>query len=879
MRSRPLNIRLTILASIVFGFLGICLAAAVQSSASATVLSTATPTTSALQLTQTGIAVEQVNLDNTLQSIQIAVTQTAQAQQRATLNALQGTFSTTATPASAAPSNTLLYTLSSHTNSVESVAYSPDSDTVLTGSLDHTAILWNAHTGTKLRTLVGHTDGIRTVAYSPDGRTVVTGGWDNTAILWDVATGTILHKLLGHTDYVISSAFTPDGRSVLTGGYGSDSRVILWDVQSGTQIRTFDGHTTGIYGLAVSPDGNTFVSGSADNKVILWDINTGSQIRTFDGHTKGVYAAAFSPDGNTILTDGPDKATILWDVQTGEKLHTFVGHDNLVYRIAFSPDGKSFLTGSGLDKTAAVLRDIQTGATLRTFAGHTAQVWNVAFSPDGKSVMTASADKTARLWDVSDLAIVPLAVAAAPTLIHNPSPTAQAVTVTDVCLAHGTLSVASDTTYPPFESVDSTTGKIAGFDVDLLAAIAQAEGLKVKFVTENFDTIFSKLSSGSYDMVMSAATITAERAVTVSFSKPYFLSSQVIVVRQSDVNHYKTLPDLNGLRIGVQKGTTGESYVTSNAPSSTAVGYDLAPQAFQALVNHEVAAVIIDSPIALNILATNPQYNLVVAVDSYSPESYGIAVRKECSGLLSTINAGLAAVIADGTYNTVYRQYFGQDAPAAFRSGTTASSISPTDTPTAMLFRHPSVTPRVTATVSGPSTTFSGATKTFTSTYGYQLDYYAAWPLPLDSDRTKSKTPSDNQTYMGSDTVAELTASTQGILPLTRGNLALTITTLQSGVTDPLLTAQGIYDQTQQTKSLNLTRPQTVPVNGYFVAYMDLLGKASDSNVARFVLVRLSTQREALVVVYAPAGEMTAAFTKALPIIAALRLTGSGTAS
>jgi len=257
------------------------------------------------------------------------------------------------------------------------------------------------------------------------------------------------------------------------------------------------------------------------------------------------------------------------------------------------------------------------------------------------------------------------------------TPVASAVATTansgsSVCSPNGTVRIASDASYPPFENINAKTNQIEGFDVDLLNAIGKSQGLNLTFTNENFDTIFAKLAQGDYELIISAVTITDERQKTVDFSNPYFLSSQAIVVRKADIAKYKTTDDLKGLTIGVQKGTTGEDFATNNIQNTTVKSYTLAPAALQALANKDVEAVIIDTPVALNIIGDQPELNLVVAKGGLTDEKYGIVVRKECSALLNKVNAGLRAIAADGTYNKLFRQYFGEDAPADFLAAASA---------------------------------------------------------------------------------------------------------------------------------------------------------------------------------------------------------------
>ena len=134
----------------------------------------------------------------------------------------------------------------------------------------------------------------------------------------------------------------------------------------------------------------------------------------------------------------------------------------------------------------------------------------------------------------------------------------------------GKIKVGTNAEYPPFESVDAS-GKIVGFDMDLVTAIAKAAGFEVEFVNTRWDGIFVALASGEFDAVSSAATITEERKQTVNFSDPYFNAGQMIAVKQDSA--IKTPDDLNGKKVGVQLGTTGDIWVSKNTTAEV-VRYD-----------------------------------------------------------------------------------------------------------------------------------------------------------------------------------------------------------------------------------------------------------------------------------------------------------------
>jgi WD40 repeat protein len=292
---------------------------------------------------------------------------------------------------------------SGHSDWVQDLAFSPDSQYLLTGSVDKTARLWDAQTGQELQAFKGHTGAINGVAFSPDGKYALTAGQDKTARLWDVQTGAELRAFKGHTNQVWAVAFSPDGQQVLTSSYDKTAR--LWDARTGQELRTFEGHTGEVYGVAFSPDGKQVLAAGQDQSIRLWEAQTGQEIRALKGHAEQIRSVAFSPDGKYILSGSHDKTARLWDAQTGQELRRFVGHREFIWKVAFSPDGKYALTASQ-DKTAR-LWDVQSGTELRHYSGHTNYVLAIALSPDGATLATAGRDRTARLWSVQSSTILP----------------------------------------------------------------------------------------------------------------------------------------------------------------------------------------------------------------------------------------------------------------------------------------------------------------------------------------------------------------------------------------------------------------------------------------------------------------------------------------
>ena len=191
------------------------------------------------------------------------------------------------------------------------IVYSPDGVRLAVAS-SIGIWLYDAQTGEELDLLTGHTDQVYSVAFSPDGNTLASGSWDNTIHLWNAHTGEHIRTLSGHTHYVDSVAFSPDGNMIASGG--SDDTVYLWNAHTGEHIRTLSGHTGRVFSVAFSPDGNTIASGSEDYTIRLWNAHTGEHIRTLSGHTDQVDSVAFSPDGNTLASGSWDGTVLLWEL-------------------------------------------------------------------------------------------------------------------------------------------------------------------------------------------------------------------------------------------------------------------------------------------------------------------------------------------------------------------------------------------------------------------------------------------------------------------------------------------------------------------------------------------------------------------------------------
>lgn len=290
-----------------------------------------------------------------------------------------------------------------HEARVNTAAFSPDGNYIITASDDRRARLWNAR-GALIKELSGHAGPVKYAAFSPDNEFVATAGLDEIARVWNGRTGDLITELKGHSELISRIAFSPDSKRVATASDDRTARV--WEARTGKLIgEPLRGHKSGVSDIAFSSDGIHLATEARDETGRIWNLKTGKYM-VLPRLSGPVAAIAFSPDGKWLVTEASRSAAKVWDVTTGwdddaqkEKEATFTldGHQGYISAVAFSPDGKFIVTASA-DGTARVW-SASTGKLITELNGHLLSVSSAAFSPDSKLVVTASADNTARVWE------------------------------------------------------------------------------------------------------------------------------------------------------------------------------------------------------------------------------------------------------------------------------------------------------------------------------------------------------------------------------------------------------------------------------------------------------------------------------------------------
>lgn len=229
--------------------------------------------------------------------------------------------------------------------------------------------------------------------------------------------------------------------------------------------------------------------------------------------------------------------------------------------------------------------------------------------------------------------------------------------------AQTTLKVATEAGFMPFEFVNEKTGELLGFDMDLIRAVGQTMDLKVEIDNISWDGLIPALLNKNYDLLIAGITITKERAASVDFSTPYFESVLTIITKDS-ITDVESLEDLNGKIAAVQISTTGDfeaSDLVDAGDLKSVARFDTVPDAMQAVIIGAADVVIIDLPVAQSYLEANPAAPLKHVGPVSENEFYGIVVHKENKELLAKINAALAQLENDGTYEQIYEKWFGTE--------------------------------------------------------------------------------------------------------------------------------------------------------------------------------------------------------------------------
>jgi serine/threonine protein kinase len=228
------------------------------------------------------------------------------------------------------------------------VAFSPDGRILAVADVN--AKLWNVAAKKQTATFTDpNSAGVDSIAFSPNGQTLALGDGNGNSYLWDIATGKLTATFPdpGATGSVrpVRVAFSPDGKTLAVGDLNGHTH--LWDIATGKLTATFnDPGSKGVNAIAFSPNGQTLATGDDNGFTYLWNTTTKKMTALADAGSRGVSAIAFSPNGKTLATGDQNGFSYLWDIPSGQLAATLDAPGSLaINTVAFSHDGKTLATG------------------------------------------------------------------------------------------------------------------------------------------------------------------------------------------------------------------------------------------------------------------------------------------------------------------------------------------------------------------------------------------------------------------------------------------------------------------------------------------------------------------------------------------------------
>jgi WD40 repeat protein len=265
-----------------------------------------------------------------------------------------------------------------HISLVESMAFSPDGKTLLTGSFQELTV-WNVEKAEPTKRIDGFADRVCAIAFSVDGKKFATGGGaateDGEIKIFETESGKLFAEVAaGHSDTVFGVAFSPDGKLLAT--CGADKFVKVFEVpekagEAPKFVKSFEGHTHHVMGVGWTPDGKKLASCGADNFVKVWDYEKGEKLRDMQGHQKQVTALVFVGKTPQFVTGSGDASVRMWNADNGGNVRSFPGAADFVYAVSASTDG---------DVVASGCED----GIVRVYNGKNGQLMKAALPPDAE---------------------------------------------------------------------------------------------------------------------------------------------------------------------------------------------------------------------------------------------------------------------------------------------------------------------------------------------------------------------------------------------------------------------------------------------------------------------------------------------------------------
>ncbi len=308
-----------------------------------------------------------------------------------------------------------LKTLSGHPGAVFSLAFSSDSQVLVSAGSPGTINLWDTKDFHSMRTWKDHSDSVRSIFYSPGGKFLISGGDDQTIIVRSAADYSVAERIpmVGKVGLLTQSANGKNLAAVL-----DEKTVRFLEEKTYSVVKSVDGNAA-----VFSPDLRTIAVAGPDFKIKILDRSNFGVAQALLGHKAPILALAFNANGTMLASASADRTVRLWDPRGYNQIKVIKTKDYAVSALAFSPDGRLLAYGGTVIKEDTPYRyndteffvwDIIKGKQVASLEGHRGAILALAFSPNNKWLASGSADKTIQVWDTKSWTPKPKKAALSP---------------------------------------------------------------------------------------------------------------------------------------------------------------------------------------------------------------------------------------------------------------------------------------------------------------------------------------------------------------------------------------------------------------------------------------------------------------------------------
>ena len=214
---------------------------------------------------------------------------------------------------------------------------------------------------------------------------------------------------------------------------------------------------------------------------------------------------------------------------------------------------------------------------------------------------------------------------------------------------------------PVFSMRDPASGKLEGFDIDALATLGPALGVRIEYVRMTFGSMLTDLAADKFDVAMSGMGRTLDRARVATFSKPYMRYGKLLMIRAADKDRFKTLADLDisGLKIAYNKGGLNDRFANTMFRQATPTGFGSNELATVDLLAGKVDAQVSDSTAAIYMARQDPRLAAMSPGNVFNPVHVAMLLRRDDQTLLNYVNIWIDQIELDGTLAKIRAKWLG----------------------------------------------------------------------------------------------------------------------------------------------------------------------------------------------------------------------------